>query len=149
MNTHLRLLGDLFVVIVLCMLLGMLSGCGKSREYREIKKVVDQVEALVQLGEESNDMPQLVVALREIDTSRCPKDFQIAFLSLVHVFEDIEKFNKKASSWSLFGKAFLRGLMGDPFGVAFEVDSEASRLQSRLEDALKELELVSLRHGYS
>lgn len=104
---------------------------------------------------------QLVARLRAIPLDECPGDFQDAYLTHIHAWESLAELERKAlqfkehtSSDDAMVEAFVRGLLGDPWGKMNEVKHDANRLTEehqsivlKIKDSYNAVERVAVRHG--
>lgn len=88
----------------------------------------------------------IVERMRDIDLSRCPEDFRLAYLDHIHAWEsmrDVERdaiaFRNEANSDGVMVESFIRGMLGDPLGKAKEIGAAQSELQREYQAARSEI----------
>lgn len=131
----------LFVVL-------LTAGCGSSSRDTvppaDPAQEVLKVDARLQQIEfpKGRDVPRLRAVVEEvnsIDISRCPSDYQAAFIQLANVIGELADYVIETGHWkNVLGKgveSFVRGFMGDPFGVTREDRARQQQLQSRIRQA--------------
>jgi hypothetical protein len=123
-----------------------------------VHQIVAKIEKLDTLN--SNEkFKQMVHEFRHVNLSDCPQDFKMAFLEMIHCFENLitfweeyeefikkveikysrlkneaEAFNDSANSIETFLELFVRGALGDPFGKAQEIMYDEKVLKSKFQN---------------
>jgi hypothetical protein len=79
---------------------------------------------------------EVVIIMREIDTSGCPNDFRAAYLAHIHAWEmmaDVEHdavaLRAASNSDAVIIESFIRGYLGDPFGTANDLWAAQTQIQ--------------------
>jgi hypothetical protein len=141
----LGLIALFLVLIVIVMIAGRNSNSSDSseqqaQETRQQARIRSTIEGVLQqdavTGAGTSSVAQIVDRMRAIDTSGCPNDFRVAYVTYIHAGEamvDVEQraiqFEKDSNSTGAYVEAFIRGVMMDPFGKAKEEMQTQNQLQ--------------------
>ena len=137
---------------------GQLGTAGCSSQSKAIESLL-QADRGNSTG--ATSISDVVKRMRAIDSSRCPKDFQSAYLTHIHAWEralQLEQraleFQKSNSETTLFVESFVRGFLGDPLGKMNEVNAvksdfarEVQTVQKEIQQTFHEVEKVALKYG--
>lgn len=144
-----------FVVIAIAAVLGT-AGCnGHARAIESVLQADKGTSA------NAKSIGEVVTRMRAIDGSKCPKDFQAAYLTHIHAWErgvqwerQATEFHKNTSETSALVESFVRGFLGDPLGKMNEINAgrteferEAQAIQKEIQRTFQEVEKVALKYG--
>ena len=144
-----------FVVVAILVVLGT-AGC--NGQARAIENVLQADKGT---SPNAKSIGEVVTRMRAIDGSKCPKEFQSAYLTHIHAWERgaqwerrATEFHKNSAEPSQFVESFVRGFLGDPLGKMNEVNAarteferEAQAIQKEIQQTFQDVEKVALKYG--
>jgi hypothetical protein len=146
---------ECLVVVAFVWLLGI-TGCNG-----QIRAIESVLQADKGTSANAKSIGEIVTRMRAIDGSKCPKEFQSAYLTHIHAWERgaqwerrAAEFHKNSSEPSQFVESFVRGFLGDPLGKMNEVNAarteferEAQAIQKEIQQTFQDVEKVALKYG--
>jgi hypothetical protein len=138
------------VLVVLVLIIVHMMGGGQQARFRSaIQSALSQGATT---GSGATSVAEVVGRMRAIDTSGCPNDFRIAYVTHIQAWEEMAvleeeaiKLKNERESFGAFLEAFLRGVMMDPFGKVNDEMTAQRDLQRRAQAVQRDIQLTFSR----
>ncbi len=142
----LMVFGGLIVTLLLIIVFIMGGGISAFQHVRFRSAIQSVLSKNAKTSSGASSVADVVVRMKAIETSGCPNEFRVAYLSHIKAWETMAVVQQQAielkndhSSGGSYVDAFIRGAILDPFGKPNEVRAAGGELGNQAEEANQQM----------